>query len=175
MAELVTVGIIGGGAWGTALATVAARNNHRVMVWDINPDIGQSINRYHQHPFAFPDILLNENISGAENIEEVCKCPLILAAVPSQFMRETLARAEKHIESEAIVALCAKGIEIDSGKLMSEVAETILPHGENSPTCRTFPVFIFSRMISKASSTSANPNPSATAFVPISTAPLNTI
>ena len=127
MAELVTVGIIGGGAWGTALATVAARNNHRGMVWDINPDIGQSINRYHQHPFAFPDILLNENISGAENIEEVCKCPLILAAVPSQFMRETLARAERHIESEAIVALCAKGIEIDSGKLMSEVAETILP------------------------------------------------
>ena len=125
--ELVTIGIIGGGAWGTALAAVAARNTHRVVIWDINPDIARTLNLSHQHPFAFPEILLDGKISGVEDIEEVCECPLVLAAVPSQFMRAALTSLQKYIDPKTIVSLCAKGIEIDSGKLMSQVAEEIIP------------------------------------------------
>ncbi|MBE25995.1 MAG: hypothetical protein CMM33_11350, partial [Rhodospirillaceae bacterium] len=108
------VGIIGAGAWGAALATVAARNNHPTVVWDVNLDIAKTINSTHRHPFAITDIPLDSLITGTTDIDQVCGCPLILAAVPSQFMRSALAPLRNRIQTPSIVTLCAKGIEKDS-------------------------------------------------------------
>ena len=121
------VGIIGAGAWGAALATVAARNNHPTVVWDVNLDIAKTINSTHKHPFALTDIPLDSLITGTTDIDQVCGCPLILAAVPSQFMRSALAPLRNRIQTPSIVTLCAKGIEKDSSQLMSEVAKDTIP------------------------------------------------
>ena len=121
------MGIIGAGAWGTALATVAARNNHPTVVWDVNLDIARVINSTHRHPFALTGVPLDSLITGTTDIGQVCSCPLILAAVPSQFMRSALAPLRNRIQMPSIVTICAKGIEKDSSQLMSEVAKDSIP------------------------------------------------
>ena len=127
MTTTTQIGVIGAGAWGTALAIVAARNGHRVVAWDHNPDIARTINRMHKHPFALSDIDLDPNIVGIDTIDSIIECSLILAAVPAQFMRTALLLLREHVNPEAIVVLCAKGIEVDSGHLMSEVADASIP------------------------------------------------
>ena len=81
MATTTEVGILGAGAWGTALATVAARNNHRVVLWDINPIIASSINDVHKHPFALPNVALSPLIRGTSHIEAVSYTHLTLPTI----------------------------------------------------------------------------------------------
>ena len=121
------VGILGAGAWGTALAAVAARNNHRVVLWDINPIIADSINGTHKHPYALPNVMLNPLIRGTPHIEEVGNCPLILGVVPAQFMRAGLTQLAEHFQNSSSLTLCAKGIEKDTGRLMTDVLEETIP------------------------------------------------
>ena len=127
MARATEVGILGAGAWGTALATVAARNNHRVVLWDINPIIASSINDVHKHPLALPNVALSPLIRGTSHIEEVGNCPLILGVVPAQLMRSGLTQLAEHLQSPPSLVLCAKGIEKDTGRLMTDVLEETIP------------------------------------------------
>ena len=110
MATTTEVGILGAGAWGTALATVAARNNHRVVLWDINPIIASSINDVHKHPFALPNVALSPLIRGTSHIEEVGNCPLILGVVPAQLMRSGLTQLAEHLQNPPSLTLCAKAV-----------------------------------------------------------------
>ncbi|MEE2694222.1 MAG: NAD(P)H-dependent glycerol-3-phosphate dehydrogenase [Pseudomonadota bacterium] len=127
MARGTDVGVLGAGAWGTALATVAARNKHRVVLWDIDPVIAESINNTHKHPVAFPNVELSPLIRGTSHIEEIGSCPLILAVVPAQVMRSALSQLAEHLKSTARLTLCAKGIEKNTGQLMTDVAEETIP------------------------------------------------
>ncbi|MBT06187.1 MAG: glycerol-3-phosphate acyltransferase [Rhodospirillaceae bacterium] len=127
MAAVNEVGILGAGAWGTALATVAARNNHRVVLWDINPIIAGCINDVHKHPFALSNVKLSPLIRGTSRIEEVGNCPLILGVVPAQLMRSGLTQLAAHIQNPSSLTLCAKGIETDTGCLMTDVLEETMP------------------------------------------------
>ena len=63
------IGILGAGAWGTALATVVARNGHTVQFWDPVRDIIDNVNSKHQHPFALPGIKLDDKISNDYNYD----------------------------------------------------------------------------------------------------------
>ena len=127
MSRVAEVGVLGAGAWGTALATVAARNNHRVVLWDIDPAIADSINKVHKHPFALSGVKLNPLIRGTPHIEEIGSCPLILAVAPAQLMRSALTQLAEHLESTSRLTLCSKGIEKNTGQLMTSIAEETAP------------------------------------------------
>ena len=121
------IGVIGAGAWGTALATVAARNGHHVALWDPAPEISAMVNREHRHPFALPNVALDPTIVGKEDLEEVATAALLLIAVPAQSMRPALDALSQHIKPRTTLVICAKGIETKTGALMSEVAAACTP------------------------------------------------
>ncbi len=78
------IGIIGAGAWGMALATVAARNGHTVSIWEPAREIVDTVNREHRHPFALPGITLDSKLIGKERFEEAAIEKILLIAAPAQ-------------------------------------------------------------------------------------------
>jgi glycerol-3-phosphate dehydrogenase (NAD(P)+) len=120
------IGVIGGGAWGTALAQVCARIGRDVTLWAREPEVVASINASHENPLFLPGATLETTIRATADPADLATCDLILAVPPAQHMRATLKRFAPHLPAATPVALCAKGVEQGSLKLMVEVlAETI--------------------------------------------------
>ena len=127
MDQSTQIGIVGAGAWGTALATVAARNGHSVAIWDPDHEIIETINREHRHPRALEGVALDKKIVGKESVEEAARAPLVLMAVPAQSMRSAMGTLAPYVRPGTILVICAKGIEIETGALMSEIVTTHAP------------------------------------------------
>ena len=121
------IGILGAGAWGTALATVVARNGHTVQFWDPVRDIIDNVNSKHQHPFALPGIKLDDKIMGVEQVENVAKKSVLLLALPSQAMRLSLEKISNHVSPNSIMLVCSKGIELETGALMTDLVKDLVP------------------------------------------------
>jgi glycerol-3-phosphate dehydrogenase (NAD(P)+) len=116
------LGVLGAGAWGTALAQVAALNGRRVILWAFEPEIVREINAEQTNALsALPDHKLAPQITATCDMAALARCGVILAAVPAQFSRAMLRQLAPHLPPGAIIALCAKGIEQESLALMTEV------------------------------------------------------
>ena len=123
-----SIGILGAGAWGTALAQAAARAGNRVMLWDRDPEVVRSIRAERRSPKAFPDLALEQCIVGEAEIDTVLAQPLVLLVVPAQALREVCRRGSA--QAGSVVVVCAKGIERDGDRLLSEVVEEEWPGTE---------------------------------------------
>lgn len=122
------VGVVGAGAWGTALAIAAARAGRRVTLWARKAEVVEAITRRHESPIYLPGVSLPTKISVTADLEQVAAADAILVVVPAQQVRTALSALQPHLRAGVPVAICAKGIERDSGKLMSEVlAEFLSP------------------------------------------------
>ncbi len=126
------IGVIGAGAWGTALSTVAARNGHEVALWDPVQDIAVAVNREHRHPFALKGVQLDPAIVGKGDLEETAAATILLVAVPAQSMRTALETLNHYIKPGTILVICAKGIEIGTGALMSDIAGQCAPQASTA-------------------------------------------
>lgn len=124
------ISIIGGGAWGTALACVAARTSANVRLWAREEEVVQGINEAHMNTVFLKDISLPHNIQATSDLEKACSADLILMVPPAQYLRPILENMRQHLNSDTPLALCAKGIEQQSGLLMTDVAYEAVP---NSP------------------------------------------
>src|SRR5262245_33903941 len=121
--------IIGGGAWGTALAAVARRAGAAVVLWARDPDVALEINERHQNPLFLPGVSLDPAITATADLAAaVEKAEGVLLVVPAQFLRGVLNLAAARLRHEPPILLCAKGIETASLKTMSEIAADILPN-----------------------------------------------
>lgn len=123
------IGVIGAGAWGTALAMVAARSGSIVKLWSNRNDIVESINVYHKNCAYLTSYSLANNISATFEINDLEDCDLLLLVVPAQKTREVLEQI-KHFKHAKFV-ICNKGIENSSLMLMSEIIEEIMPKAES--------------------------------------------
>ena len=121
------IGIIGGGAWGTALAQSFATSGKNVSIWAREEDVVASINAQHINPFL-PGVELHGNIDATSNVSTVAKCDVILVVSPAQYTRLTLQMLAPDLTEPKPVVICAKGIEIETGLLLSQVAKEILPN-----------------------------------------------
>jgi len=121
------VGVIGGGAWGTALAQVCARKGLEVTVWAREPEVVAAINESHANPMFLPGVALDPAIRATAAPEGLAGADLILAVAPAQHMRASLTALAPHLSAGAPVALCAKGVEAGSLKLMTQVLAETLP------------------------------------------------
>jgi glycerol-3-phosphate dehydrogenase (NAD(P)+) len=120
------IGVLGAGAWGTALAQLVAHNGHAVRLWAREADVVYSINTTHTNTLYLPGIALSDRITATDDISSLRTAEIILAVTPAQFMRATLSNLAPHITSGTPVVLCSKGIEQSTLKLMTAVlAETI--------------------------------------------------
>jgi glycerol-3-phosphate dehydrogenase (NAD(P)+) len=113
------LGIIGGGAWGTALAQVAATGGRETLLWALEPDVVDAINDRHENSVFLPGVALDSGIRGTEDIEDLGECDAWLVVTPAQHMRAVLETAP---ECDKPMVLCSKGIEEHSGELLHRVA-----------------------------------------------------
>jgi glycerol-3-phosphate dehydrogenase (NAD(P)+) len=119
-------GVIGGGAWGTALAQVCARAGLEATLWAREPDVVASVNASHENTSFLPGIDLDPAIRATGDFADLAASDIVLAVAPAQHLRATLAAFAPHVRPDLQVLLCAKGVEQGSLKLMTEVlAETI--------------------------------------------------
>lgn len=117
------IGILGAGAWGTALAQVLASDGSSVMLWAFEPDVVVAINDRHENPVFLPGRGLSPLIRATNDLAALGACAALLVVPPAQHLRGLLAA----VPGMAPRILCAKGIEAGSGKLMSEVATEVSP------------------------------------------------
>jgi len=122
-----SIGVIGGGAWGTALATVAGTNGAAVTIWAREPEVVESINQGHTNSEFLPGIALGKNIRATVDLAEATAADALLLAVPAQFVRGMTTEMAEHLAPATPVVICAKGIERESGALMSDVLQETLP------------------------------------------------
>lgn len=115
------IAVLGAGAWGTALACVLAQKHARVQLWAHEADTVAAINRQRENAPFLPDVPLPENIHATDRLADLADADIILMVVPAQFARPVLAELAA-LNETAMIVLCAKGIERDSLKLMSDVA-----------------------------------------------------
>ena len=122
------IAILGGGAWGTALVLTAARAGNEARLWARNEKIAEAINQRRENPDFLPGVTLDKPVFASANPEQALSgAKLVLAAVPAQSLRGALEDLAGSFPPGAPVVLCAKGIERESGKLLSQVAKELLP------------------------------------------------
>ena len=125
--EFRTAGVIGGGAWGTALAQVAGWAGLDVLLQAREPDVVESIRERRVNEAFLPGITLDDHVSVTTELADLAGCDVILAVPPAQHMRSTLAAFAPFHRAGVPVVLCSKGIERGSLKLMTDVLAETLP------------------------------------------------
>ncbi len=117
------LGVIGGGAWGTALAQVVARDAP-VLLWAREPEVVAAINDTQENALFLPGVPLSPLVRATGELGALADCDALLVVVPAQHVRAVL--AEMTVGATPLV-LCAKGIEAGTRLLMSEVAAELHP------------------------------------------------
>jgi glycerol-3-phosphate dehydrogenase (NAD(P)+) len=123
---LQSVGIVGAGAWGTALAITSRRAGRDVLIWAYEPETLAGINQNHRNETYLPGVKLDRAIEATGRLNEVANCDLLLMATPAQHVREIAGELAPYLKEGQPLVLCSKGIEQTSGKLISQVVEEMV-------------------------------------------------
>ena len=126
------IGVVGGGAWGTALAQVAASGGRDVLLWAREPEVVEAVNSRHENAIFLPDRSLDPAIRATDRLSDLADCGAWLMVTPAQHMRSVLSEAS---QAPIPLVLCSKGIEEGSGELLHRVA---------SETCPSAPIAVLS-------------------------------
>ncbi|MCC6470278.1 MAG: NAD(P)-dependent glycerol-3-phosphate dehydrogenase [Alphaproteobacteria bacterium] len=127
-AAINSIGVLGAGAWGTALAQVVARAGHRAVLWAREPEVAEAIAGTHENAVFLPGVTLDEALSATIVMAELATVDAVLLAVPAQHLRAATAGLNAALgPARRPVVICAKGIENGTGALMTEVAAETLP------------------------------------------------
>ncbi|MCJ2178219.1 NAD(P)H-dependent glycerol-3-phosphate dehydrogenase [Novosphingobium album (ex Hu et al. 2023)] len=118
------VGVIGAGAWGTALAQSLAGDDSDVLLWAREADLVAQINSEHRNGLYLPGAGLADTIRATSDLAELAKLPVLLVVVPAQFLASVIAGLP---QGDRDLVLCAKGIEAGTGRLMADVATDAAP------------------------------------------------
>ena len=121
------MGVIGGGAWGTALAQVAARAGGRVLLQAREPEVVEAVNARRENPLFLPGVRIEDGVRATVDLAELAACEVVLAVAPAQHMRASLAAFAPHARAGAPLVLCSKGVEQVSLALMTQVAAETAP------------------------------------------------
>jgi glycerol-3-phosphate dehydrogenase (NAD(P)+) len=123
-----TLGILGGGAWGTALAQALARCGHKVLIWARERDTAAAINRQHENTQFLPGIPLSPLVSATSDIDDLPqRCHTLFVMSPSRTCTETAALLSPSLTARHKVILGSKGLRESDGALMSDVWMEMAP------------------------------------------------
>ncbi len=122
------ISVIGAGSWGTALAVLLAEHRGAVQLWSHNPVVLDELVSHRTNAAYLPGIRIPPNVYATGDLGEALDADVILFVTPSKATREVAAKvAALGVKDGQIVVSCTKGIEHNSGKLISEVLEECLP------------------------------------------------
>jgi len=122
-----TIGVIGAGAWGTALAQMLASDGSRVLLWAFEEQLVEEINSQHSNTLYLPSAQLSPAVRATRNMEELSAISCILVVTPAQHLGAIL---DDLPQSSGDLVLCSKGIEASTGRLMNDVAKAAAPDRE---------------------------------------------
>jgi glycerol-3-phosphate dehydrogenase (NAD(P)+) len=126
MSEL-RVGLLGGGSWGTTVASLITRNAP-VHIWARNADTVEEINTHHTNAKYLPGATLPGQLRATHDIAEcVCDADVVVMGIPSQSFRSVLEEVKKHIRAWVPVISLTKGLELDTRMRMTEIINEVLP------------------------------------------------
>ncbi len=118
------IGVIGAGAWGNALAHVAAAEGDETLIWALEPEVVEAINREHENPLYLKGLMLSPAIRASGQLDALAGCDAFLVVTPAQHLRAVVGGLPA---GGRPLVLCAKGIEVSTGLLMHEVAAEMQP------------------------------------------------
>jgi glycerol-3-phosphate dehydrogenase (NAD(P)+) len=124
------VGILGGGAWGTALAQSLRKAGRSVTLWAYEFETVSEINSHHTNRVYLPGVVLDPAIKATAKAKDLADADVLLLVAPSQFVRMAASEVAPHFAAGKPVVICTKGFEEDTGDLMSEVVGSVLPEAK---------------------------------------------
>lgn len=128
--EIESVGIVGAGAWGTALAVLAACAGRAATLYARRPEAAQAIAADHVNAEHLPGIPLPAEIAVTSDLIAALQADAVLYAQPAQHLRAFCLAAAANWKAGAPLLICAKGIELKTGRLLTEIAAELLPKAE---------------------------------------------
>ena len=130
------IGVIGAGAWGTALAVLLAGKAHEVTLWMYEKDLAEETARSRENRVYLPGFTLPESIHVTSSLETAVRDKaVILSVVPSHTVRAVSKQFASHLSNNTIVISASKGIEIDTLMPLSGVFKDILPSQFHNRLC----------------------------------------
>ena len=121
------IAVVGAGSWGTALAIVAAELGHEVRLWSRNSEVVNAITQTHNNSVYLPDADIPSDVLATSDIAEaVANAELVVIATPSHATRIVLGSTRSALAAEVVLVSATKGIEVDSGKRISQVVGDVL-------------------------------------------------
>jgi glycerol-3-phosphate dehydrogenase (NAD(P)+) len=134
-----SVGIVGGGAWGTALAQSLALSGRDVVLWAREPEVVADINGAHANAAFLPGVALDARLKATPNLAPIAAQDVVLMVAPAQHLRAVGAQLAPHVGKGKPVVICAKGLEQATGKLMGDVLGEVMPQARlavlSGPSC----------------------------------------
>ncbi|WP_321491109.1 NAD(P)H-dependent glycerol-3-phosphate dehydrogenase [uncultured Hyphomonas sp.] len=132
-------GVIGGGAWGTAIAQMLTREGQDVLIWCRETDVAEAINTTHENTIFLPGVALKPALKATSELADLAGMDAVFAVAPAQHTRATLKALKGTLKPGTPVVLCSKGIELATGEFMTEVLKSELP--EAVPAVMSGPSF----------------------------------
>lgn len=139
MPAIQRIGVIGSGAWGTALAQTFAVRGMDVTLWSLEQNVTDEINAQHTNQVFLPDVVLHDGIVGTSDLKNAFQQDLVVLVVPTQYVAQTLDKVAAFVSDKTPILIASKGIEISTGRLVSHIVSGMLP--ENPVGVLTGPSF----------------------------------
>ena len=121
------LGVLGAGAWGTALACASVRAGLETILWAREAEVVSSINQIHENTLFLPNVVLPDALTATANLADLCDVDVIFLVTPAQHLRSMAEALKQHISKSAKLVICSKGIEISTGMLLSDILSDVLP------------------------------------------------
>jgi glycerol-3-phosphate dehydrogenase (NAD(P)+) len=122
-----SIGVIGAGSWGTALARLLARKGFRVSIWAREHEVAEEIRKYRENKTFLPGFSLPENLEASSNLSEtVAEKEILVSVVPSQFVSTVFQGIAGELAADVQIVSASKGIEVSTGRRMDEVLSGLL-------------------------------------------------
>ena len=121
------VGIIGNTTWGTTLGVILSNHNLDVLIWCRSEQEAVILNKYRENKRFLPKVLFPDKLLATSSKKSLSKSDLVLLAIPSRSLRSNINSIKDFLKDETIVITASKGLEVDSGKRMTEILEEELP------------------------------------------------
>ena len=136
------VGVIGAGAWGTALANLLASKGEEVVIWAFEPEVADQINHYKDNRAYLPGAYLDERLRATSDLAQaVAGAEAVVMVTPSHHVRRVAGLLAPHLDLKALVVTASKGIEAETLQTMTAIMEEVVGDQENRLAVLSGPSF----------------------------------